>query len=93
MRLIDIEELVIAGQYQEIDAETYIRVSDVEKCIDRTCTAYDVEAVVRELENEFEWSADTFHGTKQMDSLGEMRAYDNAIRIVKRGGRNELQQL
>ena len=62
----------------------------VSELVDRMPTAYDVDAVVRELEAEYEWQADIFHGTLNDDALGQMRAYDNAIRIVKRGGRNEL---
>lgn len=90
MRLIDIEDIAICGWYMEDDeGEVYIKLSDVEKCIDKAPTAYDVEAVVRELEAEYERQADIFHGTLDDDALGQMRAYDNAIRIVKRGGRNE----
>ena len=57
--------------------------------IDAQPTAYDVDAVVRELEAEYEWTADTFHGHNGLHELGQLKAYDHAIRIVKRGGRNE----
>lgn len=44
--------------------------------------------VVRELEAEYEWAADTFHGHNGLYELGQLKAFDNSIRIVKRGGRN-----
>ena len=52
-------------------------------------TAYDLEAVVKELEAEHELAADTFHGHNGLHELGQLKAYNNAIRIVKRGGRDE----
>ena len=53
MRLIDIEDIAICGWYMEDDeGEVYIKLSDVEKCIDKAPTAYDVEAVVKWLEKE-----------------------------------------
>lgn len=64
-------------------------IRDIMQAFDRQPTAYSVEAVVKELEQEYEWQADTFHGTLNDDALGQMRAYDNAIRIVKRGERND----
>ena len=81
MRLIDADDLIK-------QLEEGVWNSAVEE-VKNQPTAYDVDAVVKELEAEYEWQADTFHGTLNDDALGQMRAYDNAIRIVKRGGRNE----
>lgn len=86
-RLIDADELkrkavLLAGENDPVYAVP-------ESEIDDQPTAYDVEAVVAELEKEYDWNADCFHGTEGLDYLGQMRAYDNAIRIVKRGGQKE----
>ena len=86
-RLIDIEDIAICGWYMEDDeGEVYIKLSDVEKCIDKAPTAYDVEAVVRELE---EKSNGFFADDEE---FGEMFVktipLPLAIEIV-RGGRNE----
>lgn len=88
MRLIDADKFIrwIDLGHLRHPSELCFSEVDVVNMINHQPTAYDVKAVVEELENEFEWSADTFHGTEQMDYLGELRAYDNAIRIVKRGG-------
>lgn len=85
-RLIDIEDIVICGWYMEDDdGETYIKLSDVEKCIDKAPTAYDVEAVVRQLE-ELEtctWKNCRWECGKQGSCLKCM--VTQAIEIVKRG--------
>ena len=87
-RLIDIEDIVICGWYMEDDeGEVYIKLSDVEKCIDKAPTAYDVEAVVRKLE----WLKSYDYDCEENGCVGEFCAkctLDKAIEIV-RGGRNE----
>lgn len=72
---------------KEAEPEEARVMEDVICLIEDQPTAYDVDRVVAELEDEYEWNADCFHGTEGMEYLGQMRAYDNAIRIVKRGGR------
>ena len=43
MRLIDEEQLVIAGDCKEIDGELYVKVSDVERCLDNAPVIVNVE--------------------------------------------------
>lgn len=50
-----------------------------------TPTAYDVEAVVRELEVEAEYNKSEYECTDDKTMLGEMRGFKRAIEIVKRG--------
>ena len=71
MRLIDAEEVkdLLLG----LDSLPWEE--EVDEIVDRMPTAYDVEAVVREL---------------QKSTDGFARVYiEDAIEIVKRGGRNE----
>ena len=85
----DFKLLINKSFLGEITVSTQISIGEVASLIGTQPTAYDVEAVVRELEAEYEWAADTFHGHNGLHELGQLKAYDNAIRIVKRGGRNE----
>lgn len=52
-------------------------------------TAYDVDAVVRELEAERKSAYDKFEKYTMPSFWREAYAYADAIEIVKRGGRNE----
>lgn len=91
MKLINADDIAISGWYMEDDdGEVYIKLSDVKECIDRVPTAYDVDAVVRELEQDYR-DAIKIYGN---DANGEYyygvtRALHRAIQVVKRGGRNE----
>ena len=51
--------------------------------------AYDVEAVVRELEDEMNKCYSGYEETCGIKLIAEGRGYEHAIEIVKRGGRNE----
>lgn len=63
--------------------EDYIKLDDVVRVIKSQPTAYDVEAVVRELEENQEGFFIRDHMFVKTIPL------DKAIEIVKRGGRNE----
>ena len=76
MRLIDADAIGV-GMYCNTQAELERAI----KMIDAIPTAYDVDAVVRELEVELECCANY--------ELGEIAKLKKAIAIVKRGGRNE----
>lgn len=94
MKLIDADENrenFMETVYEILaDEPDNIKANLIIDAFDSMEVAYDVDAVVRELEARYEWQADIFHGTLNYDALGQMRAYDNAIRIVERGGRNEV---
>lgn len=57
--------------------------------IDEQPTAYEVDAVVRELEGERKSAYDRFEKYKMPSFWREAYAYVDAIKIVLRGGRNE----
>lgn len=64
--------------------------SDYDMLIDFIDSHFDhVEAVVRELEKEYEWAKLSYNETADTYYLGVMTAYDNTIQILERGGRNE----
>ena len=95
-RLIDIEDMVFTGQYTKVDGEIYVRLSDYETCLYNQPTAYDVDAVVKELEELAKLHArhQLKCEVKGMDYCADrhehkVQALDEAIAIVKRGGRNE----
>ena len=69
----------------------------VDEIVDAIPTAYDVEAVVRELEEKIEhhWEQANYCYDNELyiansEHLGKCEAFRDAIEIVKRGGRNEL---
>ena len=97
MRLIDIEDIVIGGWYMEDDdGEVYIRLSDVEKCIDRTPTAFDVDAVVSKLEmfKQRHIEKAKQQGWIRWQETCNAACYAMAIKIIKayakRGDLNEI---
>lgn len=76
--------------------EDYIKLDDVVRVIKSQPTAYDVEAVVRELEEKIEhhWERANFCYKNELyiansEHLGKCEAFREAIEIVLRGGRNE----
>ena len=86
MRLIDADDLIR-------QLEEGVWNSAVEE-VKNQPTAYDVEAVVRELEepfNDYREKSETMlnHRAKRLYYRGLMRGFEYAIEIVKRGGRNE----
>lgn len=80
MRLIDADDLIK-------QLEEGVWNSAVEE-VKNQPTAYDVEAVVRELEKEYEATIDLYHRTADAYFFGKAYGLDIAIEIV-RGGRNE----
>lgn len=80
MRLIDADDLIK-------QLEEGVWNSAVEE-VKNQPTAYDVEAVVRELEKEYEATIDLYHRTADAYYSGKDYGLDIAIEIV-RGGRNE----
>lgn len=93
MRLIDEETITFGGYIKEIGGELYIKVSDVEKWLKNTPTAYDINNIIKQLEdnslraklNAFEFSMSKHSEPMIADerSYGEFRAYETAINIVK----------
>jgi len=98
-RLVDADELIknIKSYTGVFNNEGYYTRNDlIVKAINKTPIAYDVEAVVRELEEELDYHVK--HQLKLEHKGDELEAnrhrqqaiaYDTAIAIVKRGGRNE----
>lgn len=76
-------------------AEYYSCVPDVRDMLNDQPTAYDVEKVVKELEDlkmrYFLTIANTGDADKDCAYLNIANAIDRAIEIVKRGGRDERQ--
>lgn len=62
---------------------------EVDDMVDRLPTAYDVDEVVRELEEERKSAFDKFEKYRMPSFWREAYAFVDAIGIVKRGGRNE----
>ena len=90
-RLIDVDEL-----HKMVKEPTIydINVTDVLSLIDDCPTAYSVEAVVRELEAAREphkQIADSkgWPNRDRVHAIGIVGAYNHAIAIVKRGGRDD----
>ena len=111
MRLIDADEILVTAieerrfvwhthdfpSFEEVVETVY---SDLKDFIEAQPTAYDADAVVRELEELAKLHArhQLKCEVKGMDYCADrhehkVQALDEAIAIVKRGGRNELQQL
>ena len=87
MRLIDADVLgQVLLKIRERETGTPLVMVDWFHSIVRDSpTAYDVEAVVRELENE----KFVFYASDDHEASGYNDGLNEAIRIVKRGGRNE----
>ena len=85
-------EHISAWQQANAGAETQTEYTIIESCyrmMQNLPTAYDVEAVVRELEKE---SREYKRKADEVDSNlfdGVSIGFESAIEIVKRGGRNE----
>ena len=56
---------------------------EIENALNRVETAYDLEAVVAELEKHMEASKKEYERHIYIGALGEMRAYETAISIVR----------
>ena len=89
MRLIDADKIKPEDFYDRVD---YLECMEV---INEQPTAYDVEAVVRELEDGFDFCKSVWEGaycdSEDMDC--SYCAIQKTIEIVKRGGRNECNDL
>lgn len=82
MRLIDADKIKPEDFYDRVNMDECMEV------INEQPTAYDVDAVVRELEKEYEATIDLYHRTADAYYSGQAYGLDIAIEIV-RGGRNE----
>lgn len=95
MRLIDADELekVITQDWFLDILLTQTSKYDISKnlvnMIDSVPLAYDVDAVVEELEEHKKESHDDYLGLGCDDDFGAMCAYSHAIEIVKAGGNND----
>lgn len=91
MRLIDADWIVDSDIANCLGAEYYSCVPDVRDMLNDQPTAYDVEAVVKELEDlkmsYFLTLANTGDADRDCAYLNTANAIDRAIEIVKRGGR------
>lgn len=77
MRLIDEKTTCdLTGNYKEIDGEIYIKLSDVEKCLDNAPVAYDIHKVMRQLEE---------MKKKPMELQYDVPLIEATIRAVKSG--------
>lgn len=83
MRLIDEEQLVIAGDCKEIDGELYVKVSDVERCLDNAPIAYDIDKVIDQMIDKMaEKGGICFRGKNYINA----DVIKNAIDAVRNGG-------
>lgn len=93
MRLIDADRIVDSDIANCLGAAYYSCVPDVRDMLNDQPTAYDVEKVVKELEDlkmrYFLTIANTGDADKDCAYLNIANAIDRAIEIVKRGGRDE----
>ena len=89
MRLIDADWIVDSDIANCLGAEYYCCVPDVRDMLNDQPTAYDVEAVVKELEDlkmrYYFTIANTGDADKDCAYLNTANAIDRAIEIVKRG--------
>lgn len=83
-RLIDADRLKIMFQFFYDEKLRNL----LFEAVDNQPIAYDVEAVVRELEKEYEATIDLYHRTADVYFSGKAYGLDIAIEIV-RGGRND----
>lgn len=79
MRLIDADKIKPEDFYDRVNMEECMEV------INEQPTAYDVEAVVRELED----AKFVFYTEDDKEASGYNDGLNEAIEIVRRGGRNE----
>lgn len=95
MRLIDADNIYNIGDFVVLneDGNAYIPLADLCKLIDIQPTAYDVDKVVEQLEEEKKTSTSAkteaiigMCGATTNHYCGEEYAYEKAIEIVKAGG-------
>ena len=90
MRLIDEESITYGGELKEIEGELYIKVSDVEKCLKSTPTAYDLGRVLNQLEQlkqiHNEYRLRTNDDAFARDLTQRIKSLDETIEIIKKGG-------
>lgn len=87
MRLIDADILFNDIEFRTINCQNDLSLEDLEwikEEIDQQPTAYDIDKVVEELEEEKDMVA-----LDDNDSFWYKNAIDDAIEIVKAGGKNE----
>ena len=92
MRLIDADEL-LARIRLNYNSHQNVSAGAIKDIIDTTATAYDVDKVVKELEQREKTSKECYveamtEGSNGSASrfCGEKWAYNNAIKLVRKGG-------
>ena len=85
MRLIDADVLIEYIRSRKFSGEA--RWGDFEDAVDDFPTAYDVEAVVAELETEREEASRNFHHYDDLFYLGKTFGLKRAINVVRNGGK------
>lgn len=92
MRLIDADKLILHLNDYALSADTYNAIKQCIEAAEEQPTAYDVDKVVKKLE---EWSFDadiivpTIPPSYSTIIHKNVIARDNAIEIVKAGGKND----
>lgn len=82
MRLIDADVLKTYLKY--VSEADVVSLKKIIKAIDKQTTAYDIDKVVEELEDELAyWKAEHYH---QQIAYAKAVSYAHAIEIVKQGG-------
>ena len=93
MRLIDAD--IMADEWLDAENELVYCANDVLDSIDKQPTAYDVDAVIAELEKGLQNAK--MHKEKHSYSdkfiNGFIKGYETAIDVVKRGGRKWLKNI
>lgn len=91
MRLIDADEFIrwIDLGHLRHPSELCFSELDVVNMINHQPTAYNVGAVLSELEKNYELTIDNYKMTADMYFSGKAFAFDVSIEAVKRGGIND----
>lgn len=88
MRLIDADRFRRFA-HEQLDEYNVYSVDEIFEMIDEQPTAYHLDKVVKELDEQAEECRKYWQNFDDEDAFGGMNAYCHAIRIVKRGGCNE----
>lgn len=95
-RLIDADEFIKKFRYAEANTEDEkIMCATVRRMIKEQPTAFDVENIIKQLEEERDYSYEDYENYAEKHDMDVecddlfCRGLDRAIEIVKRGGRDE----
>lgn len=96
MRLIDADEFIKKFSYAKANTEEEnIMCATVRKMVKEQPTAFDVENIIKQLEEERDYSYEDYENYVEKHDMDVeyddlfCRGLDRAIEIVKRGGRDE----